>query len=236
MSFRLPALALAAALPFASLAAPVYEQAPVAGLNVGYTWASQFDANQSGTQSYDNFNLSEAASIGRVTWRGIYLTGNAQGQCCANAIPNSDSWTVEFYADQAGQPGTLAYSQTVTAAQVNRAAVAGGGFWGAEAVDVYDFDLQLTSFFSALSGTQYWFSVRSNAQSNDPHFSWSMAGPWDDGDSSFQRGYTNGQLSWAGAERPGERAFALYAVPEPQALGLAGLALLAAFARRRRTA
>ncbi len=232
MQVRLAVLAFA--LPVAALAAPVYEQAPVAGLNVGYTWASQFDANQSGAQTYDSFSLSQAANIGRVTWRGIYLTGNPQGQCCVNGASNSDSWTVEIYSDVAGKPGALAYSQTVAAAQVDREAVAGGGFWGGEHVEVYDFDLQLGSMFGALAGTQYWFSVRSNAQSNDPHFSWSMAGPWDAAATSFQRGYTNGQLSWAGAERPGDRAFALYAVPEPQALGLAGLALVAAFARRRR--
>ena len=226
------ALLLAASLSFSATAAPVYEQAPVAGSNVGYTWASQFNGSQSGAQTYDDFSLGQAAQINRVTWRGVYLTGNAQGQCCVNGAANSDSWTVEFYTDAGGTPGALAYGHSVAAAQVHRQV--GSGFWGGEAVDVFDFDLLLGSQFNAAAGTQYWFSVRSDAASSDPHFSWSMAGPYNTGDTSFQRGYTNGNLSWAGTTRPGDRAFALHEVPEPTGLALAGVGLLAAFMRPKR--
>jgi hypothetical protein len=61
-----------------------------------------------------------------------------------------------------------------------------------------------------------------------------MAGPYNTGDTSFQRGYTNGNLSWAGTTRPGDRAFALHEVPEPTGLALAGVGLLAAFMRPKR--
>lgn len=229
--FRPLALCLTLAIAQTAMAAPVYEQKPIAGSNVGYTWTSQFNSASSGWQTHDNFTLGADASISRVTWRGVYLAAGG-----TDGAPNTSNWTIEFRTDDGGTPGALAFSKTFDSGAVYRSNVAGGGYFGANPVEVYDFDLALGSAFAADAGTQYWFSVRSNADAFLPLFGWTMGDPWTGAETSYQTSFSNGSATGNYADRAGNRAFALYDVPEPQALGLAGLALLAAFGRRRQRA
>lgn len=235
MTPRIPRLALLLLASFSihAVAAPVYEQAPVAGPNVGAVWTSHFNSSNSGWQAQDDFSLGANAAISRVTWRGIYLTN--QAPCCGNGAPNTNSWTVEFRQDDGGTPGALAFSKTFADSAVHRSNATDGVFAG-NSVDVYDFDLALGSAFAAEAGTNYWFSVRSNADGFSPFFGWTMAGPYEAGDVTFQNSYANGVVTGTFAERGGDRAFALYDVPEPTALALAGVGLLAAGSRRKRSA
>ena len=64
-------------------------------------FASQNDTSGSGINftAYDNFTLGSAATISSVQWVGGYFNPPSQGPITG--------WTVGFYADNAGQPGSL---------------------------------------------------------------------------------------------------------------------------------
>jgi hypothetical protein len=213
------AIALAMTAPDA-MAAPVFEQAPI-GPNVGFVWLSQQAADT--VRALDDFQLAQTTDIGRVSWRGVYL-----GAGGSNQAPNTQQWVVSFWTDSSGlQPAS--YTATIDAAAVQTSSVAGGGWFGATPVDVYDFDVALPSTFTAAAGATYWLSVMSKTGDPATAFGWTMAvGDWQANKSVQQYTDPNGNFigSWA---KDGDRAFALHAaVPEPASFALVAVALAGA--------
>src|SRR5271165_4922545 len=93
----LAALLLFVAVPSWAAQVLVYSQGP----NYQDLYASQNDTSGFGANftSYDNFTLGSAATITSVGWTGGYFNPQTAGTI--------SSWTVAFYANNAGQPGGL---------------------------------------------------------------------------------------------------------------------------------
>ena len=167
----------------------------------GVALASQNDTHSLGNFAtmYDNFVLGAAAAINNVEWTGEYFNPPFQGPITA--------WTVSFYADARGQPGTL-LMQDKMAGTANEAFV--GNFAGFPA---YKYSFNLNMAFNAAAGTQYWLSVVPDL-ADPPQWGWST-GLGGDGVSVqdfFGNRYT----------LTNDMAFTLNGVPEPNSIALAG--------------
>lgn len=211
-------------------AAPLFQQQVLGGSNVGSSWTSHFGIGQGGFQTLDDFKLAGDAQIDRVRWHGIYISSNSSG--FANATPNTDSWTVEFWSGDANGPTTRLYTAQVGAAAVQRTSTGTRTFANTQ-VDEFDFTLDLATPFDVDGGETYWFSVVSQAPSFAPFFSWTQAEGAGITSQTFIQG--NGEATGF-VQRFGDRAFALegQAVPEPGTVALMLAALgIAGWQRRR---
>lgn len=111
--------------------------------------SSQNDTTPAGfgnfATSYDNFTLGASKTISGVTWAGDYFNGNP------GAIT---SFTINFYADNMGVPGTLLQSTSI-AGSANETAL-GLDSYGNSA---YSYSSALPTPFAAAAGQQYWMSI-----------------------------------------------------------------------------
>jgi len=138
----LAALVAVAAVPAWSTQVLVYSQGP----DYQTLYASQNDTSGFGANfvSYDNFTLGSATTITSVGLVGGYYNPQSPGSI--------SGWTIAFYADNAGQPGGL----------VSSFSVSGNGGETSLGVDalgdpVYAYGAAIS--FAAGGGTQYWLSV-----------------------------------------------------------------------------
>lgn len=145
MKLRFVAVVFAATfLMMAAVASPaqVYFQNP----DFNGAFASQNDTNGNGNFAtvYDNFTLGSTTSLSSVEWIGSYFNPPVQGPITG--------WTLQFYADAAGQPGASIYSTHV-------AGTAGETFLQFDNAGDPTYLYGLNVNFTAAAGTQYWLSV-----------------------------------------------------------------------------
>lgn len=171
----------------------------------------------------DNFTLATAAAPDSITFWGGYVSGN---------VPlNPDLFSLAFYDNAGGLPGTLISSFSIAPSR----ALAGG-----KLVGVSDTYLYTAGFASVnlVAGT-YWVSVV-NDSSASPANGWvwaSSANPYD-GVVAISHDSSRTPTNWFNSGS--DMAFTLSAsrsVPEPSSMVLAGLGGLFAMAyriRRRR--
>jgi hypothetical protein len=182
-------------------------------------YASQNDTSTGGfgnfATSYDNFTLGSATAINQVNWAGGYFNPQSPGTITA--------WTVNFYANNAGQPGTLISSFNI----------AGNGNESFVQNDVLGdpiYFYKVGVSFNAAAGTTYWLSVV-------PDLAFSPQWGWTSSSTGDGISYTNyfGTLS----SNPTDLAFALSTqqqttVPEPGSLMSLGIGVLGAAGMLRR--
>ena len=95
-------------------------------------------------QAYDNFSLGSAGTLTEVQWVGGYYNPQTLGPI--------SMWNVGFYANNAGQPGSLITSFAI-------AGNAGETFLQLDALGDPTYLYTATVNFAASAGTTYWLSV-----------------------------------------------------------------------------
>jgi hypothetical protein len=149
-----------------------------------------------------------------VSWTGGYFN--------PPALAPISSWTIQFYANNAGQPGALLQSSTI-AGTANETSI---GTYGGSPIYTYSGTI---AGFLANGGTQYWLAVYPSV-GFPPQWGWATA---TGGDGVVYQDFF-GARSQLGADM----AFTLEGVagvPEPVSVSLIGSGLIAfALLRRKR--
>jgi hypothetical protein len=184
----------------------------------GVAFASQNDTNSGGfgnfATTYDNFTMPNLSTVTDVSWTGLYFNGT---------IAPIAGFTLQFYSDNAGAPGSSIYS-TVIIGTANETDI---GSFGNE---TYTYSATLGGSFTALGGTQYWLSIVPDL-GFPPQWGWATGTGGDGANYQVFQG-----VGTAGAN---DMAFSLSGIetPEPFTFGLIGLGLggiaLAKFRRTR---
>jgi len=160
----------------------------------------------------DDFELTDAATIRSVTWRGMYDSANTP------MFPTSFDLTI--YDDVGGLPGTVLSNTTVNITGVDT-----GDDLGIR--DVYEFQADLTAT-PLLGGTTYWFSTLADTNADtDDDWRWTSGFS---NDASATQDNVTGSGPWSNIDR-GPFYFVLddqsvIPVPATAAFALVPLAML----------
>ena len=185
----------------------VYAQNPD-GQNL---YASQNDTSVGGfgafATSYDNFTLGPNTSINQVEWTGGYYNPQSPGTITA--------WTVTFWSDSAGQPGSALATFSISG---NGSETSLGNDLLGDPIFLYTAAVS----FNATGGTQYWLSVVPDT-AFPPQWGWQTSSQGDG--QSYQDLFGNRSQNLT------DLSFALYeqqqsTVPEPGSLMLMGSGIL----------
>ena len=130
----------------------------------GNAFSSQNDTNGMGNFAtvYDNFtfNCNPCSPNGSLSWTGEYFNPSVQGTITG--------WTVTFWNDNAGQPGTMNF-QFITATNANETFLGTfGGFL------TYTYSVAGLNTQNLINGNQYWISVVPDL-GFPPQWGWSTA-------------------------------------------------------------
>ncbi len=214
-------------------AGELYSQPPMVSSGSYTTWSSAYtDTSLDYFQTLDNFEVSSSATLGSLTWQGMYLNYNG---AYSNGAPDTVNWLILLYTGGGGSnfPYTLYASETVSAASATET-LAGTTNFENISVNYYNESLSLPTGIAIQGGQTYYLSIFSDNGGSTDSWSW-MSGTGGDGTSYQYDSYNNSTYS-----KLFDRAFSLYAapapVPEPSSifLGLIGFTGLGAALRLRR--
>lgn len=200
--------ALAILAPFqAAQAGVIFSQA--ADFPAGNVFGSQNDTNSLGNFAtvYDNFSFSSDNLVDGVDWVGGYFNPPTAGPI--------SSFALSIFDDNAGQPGSLLFSETITGnAGETFIGTANNGF------PTYSYSANLTNTFLAQAGETYWLAIVPTI-GFPPQWGWYISS---EGDGVSYQDFLGSRF-----QRDTDFAFSLTGerVPEPSAiLGLLSLGLL----------
>jgi hypothetical protein len=225
LRFGLVALTLFLLRAGQATAAVVYNQPSDFGAPNANATSSQNDTTPGGfgnfATTYDNFTLGTTATVTNVQWQGSYFN--------VTPPPFVTAFEIQFWSHNpagGGQPGVSLLKEKI-------AGNAKETFVGLEfgVFPTYNYDLDLTTAFTAAAGTEYWLSIV-------PDLAFPPQWGWHSGTGGDARAIQDFQGARAAVGN--DMAFSLsaqdQAVPEPASLTLLGLGALsmAGFGWRRR--
>lgn len=202
--------------PMAHASITIYSQPTQFPDNAYYASQSPF------ATTYDNFTLPGSASVTGLTWVGEFFNPSTHAPIT--------SFTISFYGDNAGVPGTQLFTDTI-AGDANETYIGLGE--NNDGLDPgYSYSTDLDSAFSVDAGTTYWLSIV-------PDLSFPPQWAWDSGSGGDGLSY---QI-FEGTDYPRQTddTFSLTGtVPEPSPvsgilIGALGLSCLAAIRFRKRS-
>jgi len=124
----------------------LYDQPWDGGTNGSY--ASQNDTNEYGNfaTAFDDFNLSNSATITNIAWTGGYFNPPSQGTITG--------FTLQIYSDNDGLPGNSLYSVSVPGTANETFLDSNNGY------PYFSYNASVN--FAATGGAEYWLSVVPN--------------------------------------------------------------------------
>ena len=165
---------------------------------------------------YDDFTLSQNGTINSATWDGGWFNGAGTGSI--------SSFTIGFWSDASGQPGSLAFSTDI-AGDANQTLLGTSNFGAL----TYSYSAAFAPFL-ATTGTPYWISIVANTTGgSSPQWGW---------DSTLFGGQSVQDFFGTRHHSSTDLTFALYnastPVPEPATFVLleSGILLLVCATRR----
>jgi hypothetical protein len=228
-SFRRPSrVALTGILAYLAFAprceaGVLYSQPPTVQSGSYETWTSAYtDSFLNYYQTLDNFQISSAATIGSISWQGMYVNYDPTTGY-SNGSPNTNNWDIALYTGGGPPdfPFSLYASESIPASAVTETFAGTTNFEGVT-VDYYNVSVALPTEISIQGGQTYYFSIFSDNGGSTDSWSW-LSGSGGD-DTSWQ--YST--YSDATVMRSDDRTFTLYssAIPEPSSflLGMLGVA------------
>lgn len=182
-----------------------------------------------GSTSADSFTLSNLGS-GSYDWESVEFYGiSIDSGLSGGPVSNLSTFEINLFADNAGLPGTLLYTETVSLAGVTSST-----FGTNSGYTVYQFSHTFSSALDLGSGGTYFLNVGATGITAANGFAWAFG--TGAGGSSFSVASGGGWGPWNGQQ--GNLAFSvsgtvLDPVPEPATAALA-LLVVPAFRRRKR--
>jgi hypothetical protein len=187
-----------------------------------------------GFRTFDNFTPGFNATVQKVSFSGHYVDFNNPQVA---PTPQTDTFTIAFWANNGGLPGSLLSSETFNFADLSPTLLGTGGFNLGTVYQVsrYSFTANLTTAFSVNQGTQYWISILGVRDANNPIFGWFGATGGDN--VSVQQSLGASYQVTGTSTTSLDRAVVIegsVAVPEPGSVALCFFGLAAVIARARK--
>ena len=173
------------------------------------TWDSFVTPDTTSVTTYDSFKLDSSGRVTAVQWQGDYIDHNNLYN--NPTAPDATSFTISFWTDNNGKPGTQIYTQTLpisACAQTSLGTVPFNAFNDptTHQISFYTYRAALPTAFDATAGATYWVSIVATCTQNTPIWSWYASSA--DGDTTCIQDIPGNRLT-----RDGDRAFALEGLP-----------------------